>query len=387
MIGFKLFLEKRSHADQNPKISVVEALEPFKNNPDIYIHYSKIPKIGINPKAPSSNDTPNGIYCYPVRECWDMIENNKLEYAGDFPYVWVLKSKNRNFIKDLHKDYKESDLKRDKRTLMMRYGDVVERRFASWYPRTTMDKIIWRKAGGPHPARILFRTTELFAKLISNSDTKYQHLWNALLRKDLDYSGFADKSGEGHIHEGEKIQAVFLDTKAYTIVDMLENKTYETIVPKSFDELQEFIDEGELNLRDVLIGLLHPDKTGRVRIDNDYYAASEDEIKIYSIPVRMFQRNPKDVAKFLVANWDEDNVLLPLFGDNMIINKINVGDDFYMDMVKERFSTQTLRDWKKIYDKNTTREVAEKILDAVFKSHWKKVDGLVDRVVKLLEEV
>ncbi|RLA60039.1 MAG: hypothetical protein DRQ78_09880, partial [Epsilonproteobacteria bacterium] len=49
--------------------------------------------------------------------------------------------------------------------------------------------------------------------------------WNNILRR-LGYNGFVDRSGSGLIHSNEPTQAVFLSTRAFTVVDMIENKSY-----------------------------------------------------------------------------------------------------------------------------------------------------------------
>ena len=69
MKSYKLFLsEKRSNPDKNPKLSAYDYLEQYKDDPDVYISFTDISKIGINPR--SDFNTPNGIYTYPLREMW-----------------------------------------------------------------------------------------------------------------------------------------------------------------------------------------------------------------------------------------------------------------------------------------------------------------------------
>jgi len=95
--SFKSYLiEKRKNPDQNPKISTYKQLEPYKNDPDIYITFTSVDKVGINPH--SNYSTPNGIYIYPLREIWTGFDHTKehivVPYVGESslsPYTWVLR--------------------------------------------------------------------------------------------------------------------------------------------------------------------------------------------------------------------------------------------------------------------------------------------------------
>lgn len=104
-------LEARRNPEKNPKISIVQALEPYKNDPDIYISFTEVDKIGINPK--SSFNTPNGIYTYPLKEIWKHVENDTIPFGDDRRFCWIIKRNKGNFVNDLSKDYKDSDYKKD----------------------------------------------------------------------------------------------------------------------------------------------------------------------------------------------------------------------------------------------------------------------------------
>ena len=63
---FNHYSEKRRNPEMNPHISAWDYVDKYKNDPDVYISFTTIDKIGINPR--SVYNTPNGIYCYPLRE-------------------------------------------------------------------------------------------------------------------------------------------------------------------------------------------------------------------------------------------------------------------------------------------------------------------------------
>ena len=99
--------EARRNPDRNKRISAYDALKPYKDDPDMYITFTEIDKLGINPK--SEFNTPIGIYCYPLKEIWVEYDIESKEsigkvvpFAGKHPYIWLIEKKNNtNFIDDL----------------------------------------------------------------------------------------------------------------------------------------------------------------------------------------------------------------------------------------------------------------------------------------------
>jgi hypothetical protein len=88
MKTFKQYIsEARRNPEQNPKISVVQALAKYKDDPDIYISFTYVDKVGINPR--STFNTPLGIYTYPLKEMWKDIVNDTIPYAGKNPVSLV----------------------------------------------------------------------------------------------------------------------------------------------------------------------------------------------------------------------------------------------------------------------------------------------------------
>jgi len=121
---FMLF-EKRRNPEQNPKISAYEYLKKYSTDPNIYVSFTDIKKIGIKPK--SGFNTPLGIYTYPLMEIWNNIEKHKdaskVPFAGDRKYIFVLRSKNKKkFIKDMYKDYTSKEYDDDMDKLRKLYG-------------------------------------------------------------------------------------------------------------------------------------------------------------------------------------------------------------------------------------------------------------------------
>jgi len=134
MKTFKQYLEEaRRNPELNPKISIYKALEPYKDNDDMYITYiadvgkdfSGVTgknisgfKVGINPK--STYNTPNGVYVYPLKEAWERYSDRnaqriKVPFAGHHPMIALLQAKSGSNIIDVSqissKDYDRDYMK------------------------------------------------------------------------------------------------------------------------------------------------------------------------------------------------------------------------------------------------------------------------------------
>lgn len=81
---------------------------------DLYVSYTGIEKIGVNPR--SGYDTPLGVYSYPLAHVLNVIKNtgnaSSVEYMGDLPFVWVFTPRNANAGLDIAR-YTEQQYKRD----------------------------------------------------------------------------------------------------------------------------------------------------------------------------------------------------------------------------------------------------------------------------------
>jgi hypothetical protein len=221
---FKSLLEARRNPDKNIKISAYDELKVFKDDPDIYISFRNINKIGINPK--SRFNTPNGIYTYPLREIWKEIESKRnmdnIPWAGLEEYIYIVRSLNKPiFIKDLYKDYSSADFDRDiKKLKSMKFNNFDD---------ILKDALITSKINSP--VGYFWNLTRLLSLSKGNEFSSIKSIktgaqaWNNLFRK-LGYTGFADKSGKGVIHESEPTQAVFLSKDAFKVEKAVLNKNY-----------------------------------------------------------------------------------------------------------------------------------------------------------------
>jgi hypothetical protein len=235
----------RRNPEQNPKINLRDGLKQYKDDPDIYISFTNIDKIGINPS--SNYNTPVGIYTYPLVEIWDNIIDNNIPFEGDEEahHVWVLRQSHNDsgrFIPDLFTKYTSEIFDHDIGLLRKSYGniDVLDMRMhppdlvgfynSSRYDDSLDGLIEYAMDTSKHTyiASKFFNITRLLSILMYYSRNRRaiesaSMAWNSILR-ELGYSGFADKSGKGIIHESEPTQAVFLYRNAFEVVEKLENR-------------------------------------------------------------------------------------------------------------------------------------------------------------------
>ena len=83
--------------ETSKKRSPYEQLEKYKDDPNVYISFRDIKRIGINPQ-PRYN-TPNGIFSYPLSLIWKDFDHLKKQiyvpFAGEHPYIYVFKARNK----------------------------------------------------------------------------------------------------------------------------------------------------------------------------------------------------------------------------------------------------------------------------------------------------
>ena len=121
MKSFKSYIEEERKGGEslNPHINTYQALEPFKDDPDVFITFTKILKVGINPG--SEYNTPNGVYTYPLKEAWKMYVDKDagmlyVPFAGKSPFVTAIRRKGK-FVDDIGVTYNSKDFDTDLKKL------------------------------------------------------------------------------------------------------------------------------------------------------------------------------------------------------------------------------------------------------------------------------
>ena len=251
----KVELSARRNPEQNQKINSYQALLPYSKRDDIYISFTNVDKIGVNPK--STFNTPLGIYCYPLKEAWINYKigyNQSLDgipYAADRPYIWILEVKDKNsFIEDMYSCYGSNKFDKDQVVLLNIFIEYKMNLFEKGLNRVIHSKENLEQMEADYKNDIADEWEKLFENSLATAKEKNPVMsfwnltrnlailltkqkdvvvtatkWNWLLRQ-CGYSGFADKRGRGYIHPSEPCQAVFLSKDAFKVIDKVLNKEY-----------------------------------------------------------------------------------------------------------------------------------------------------------------
>lgn len=216
--------EARRNPKQNPRSYAIDSLEKYVDQDVIYyISYTKVDKIGINPK--SIFDTPIGIYAYPLMDyVYAAMTTYKtasaVPFAGMSPFIWVLRANNTNNALWLGENYYTDDDYRTDIEKMREYfvggGHMDDREF---------DSKIEQYAGQAYEetrSSQIWNITRMFANHHVKLNSRGPVKWNWLLRTVLKYD-YAVDFGSGTIHENETTQAVFFSKSAFTTVEKIRN--------------------------------------------------------------------------------------------------------------------------------------------------------------------
>ena len=237
-----------------------------KDNPDLYISFTSLDKLGINPQ--STYETPLGIYTYPLYEILEGVKKKTstvpqmlkhrigsfVPFAGDSPWVWIIEADRSKgeFIEDIgdnfmytHSDY-EKDLEKLKNLYLLFEFSVDYNSYESEKEKIFADKIWQHKVDSwgeesrfSSPGGYFWNVTRNMAKLMGKHNISVK--WNKILRDDLGYIGVADKSGKGIIHPSEKVQAVFFSTKSFKIIEKVENTDRTISETEIIDQLEKYM--------------------------------------------------------------------------------------------------------------------------------------------------
>lgn len=222
MIRFKSYYDlmearRNAHLDVQKRTDALERLSKYKDDPSIHITYTKLNKVGINPKS-TFPDTPIAVYTYPLKEIWSDIEKEgiaNVEFAGtNSKYIQVLKEKKRPLF-DVSKytiGMLESDLKK-----LSVSQDIIE---------AAADELAGHGFDGSAMKKNPFSYLRLMLYTIGvkSKKRKVAAFMSTQLLK-LGYSGFSDRKGRGEIHPAEPTQAFFLSSSFYSVEDVIEIKS------------------------------------------------------------------------------------------------------------------------------------------------------------------
>lgn len=220
--SWKQIVEKASAVCLDEALEdIVNTLQPYAGQDDVFVSFSDIPKLGINPQT--GYNTPAGIYSYPLREMWPAIKANTIPYAGERQYALVLQPRSREGIVNVA-TYTGGEFWRHMRVLEQKVipkiagPDVDLDRFLDFFDDAK------RESKQQTPAGWLWNITRVLASMWykSYNGPKPTVAWNAIMRA-LAITGVVDQQGSGLIHANEPTQAVWFSANNLKLLSIARN--------------------------------------------------------------------------------------------------------------------------------------------------------------------
>lgn len=219
----------------------LESLDKYKNDPDIYISFTRFKRIGIHPDSQfSGQNSPLGIYAYPLKEIYQQLLDMSLPFSGR-PYIFVIKSNvpiidlasitstqvdqyvkiTNDYCKKNFSDVKYDTFDPEEFPHQTNIGE----KFYKWLGYVCLDDLETDERGG-------------------------MAIWNNILRS----CGFQAIYDQNHVigTRSEPSQVLFLSKDAVNVVDMIYNSMKNNDVPtehEAYDinHILDYINSGDNN--------------------------------------------------------------------------------------------------------------------------------------------
>lgn len=216
---------------------LIELLEPYRDDPDVFVSFTDILKMGVNPKT--DWDDPIGIYAYPVSEMFSTYHGNNIPFAGERKYAFILRANGK--MLELTQ-MGEDEVERDIETMVAKFREAFYQPLPSELDSTREDckeyfeGILeeWHWMLSP-PGPGFWRISERMASFISNRFPNRERamIWNSLLRS-CGYDGVVDR-GAGIISDNEPAQALFLSISSFEVLGAGPNDLFRSMDREIFN--------------------------------------------------------------------------------------------------------------------------------------------------------
>ena len=203
-----VILEARSNPERNlragsGKYELINYAEDIRDKDNWAVSMTMEPKLGVNPQAAVSEDTPKGIYFYPLRYFINMADrNDPLPWGNDFPYMQLFQYDRSGEMTQQTK----VDPARLKQALLQ------------YCPEEVIQQAIDEPEYDGTPYWFIY---DCLSRLGKGDETNVVR-WNKVLR-DLGFTSVYDP-GRGWIAYNEPTQGVVLDPRIIKQHRMFDNR-------------------------------------------------------------------------------------------------------------------------------------------------------------------
>jgi hypothetical protein len=205
------------------KVYGADKLRKYADDSNIYISYTMVDKLGINPN--NQYYTPTGIYTYPLKQVFHQMDAHddvqNVPFAGSNKFIWVCKATKPvmelSTYDNLHDDIAKITAYLNKTN---HWQDSLGLTFSSAAELVNFAISQANKSSNMDASRMWNIT-----RIASGRNTSK---WNYILRVVLGYAAVSDKTGLGIIHPSEPIQTLFFSVDALKTIDKIINKNPNT---------------------------------------------------------------------------------------------------------------------------------------------------------------
>lgn len=225
-------------------------LEKYNGKNDIFVHFSDVPKIGINPKQRYT--TPLGIYFFPIDY---VLQNNNIRNNSVFlekPFVFVVRLLTDNIL-DLGKLDTEDILE------MAEKVPEVKQKLKQRIKDYAMDE------------DELDLTPSDLMRVIEDLDYMKRYLSSFKFFRSLGYDGIIDSGTGALFGDSEPNQLVLFDIKSFEVIERIENETYsfnknEKLAPKrQYSDMNRFIEKRKYEIAMLAANIIFDNGTNGIK--------------------------------------------------------------------------------------------------------------------------
>ena len=337
----KRMAEARSNPEQNPKPEsgmkeLVAVAETIADPENWAISMTSEAKLGINPQVGISEDTPKGIYFYPLDYAVDLARRGKkLPWGHDYPYIQLFQY--------------------DRSGEMTKETSVDENKLKQALRQYCSDEIIQQALDEPEyddtPYWFIY---DCLSRLGKNDETNVVR-WNKVLR-DLGFTSVFDP-GHGWIAHNEPTQGVVLDPRIIKQLKTISNKKSSGVITPALIE-QALFDNLDVELASSRAWQAWDPDGSKLRQHCKEWAKGAD-FKPW-------------LGKDASALWDENQKLMGLIG-------------YYRRTVGREINNQAW-EWYQAQQAQKTESVTEGGWASTATQNTKITPAIIDEAVGILKE-
>lgn len=342
-------------------------LKKYSNQKNIYVHFTDLNKLGINPQK--KHHDPYGIYFYPSNFI-SGEDSSSMQYGYSMKYYYICQINTKNFLKINSVNLNDIEQFFIKTGLSDVFNKINFGDFGKSNQR--YDKKLWDVLDmlNVEPSKRNVLTSG--SNTININSYKYlPHItWNRFFNK-LGYDGIVDNKGV--VNDNEPQQLIVFNPKSIKILEHGENKIQKNIYQVFFDELKTILETdsftGEYKTKNsntiYIIKTKKEDAYINIEVDLSnnvilIYYIQNDLLKTKKLKFNSFGENRQSVLDSIDRNYYN------CFKDSDKNKKIEDYDDNdFMSLLNNIFNY--IKPENVIYDKNEI--------------HYYSIDGKYLRII------